>query len=204
MLGRKLSAFATVCLAVLTFARADAGAQTPPPNVPAPSHEPATGLSFPPEIAGARLAYSTDYAKTVGRPDLGYGWNYQVAQGLFVTIFVYPAKSGPVPDGATDELVLAQFQQALGDIYEGAKRGRYDDLKPVEAPGKCTIGGLAFLCVTLSAIQPKTGQPVRTALMMTGYRGQFLKLRLDWNDTPDNGQASVDRFLQTVIETIRK
>jgi hypothetical protein len=204
MLGRKLSAFATACLAALTVAIAGAGAQTPPPNIPAPSHEPATGLSFPPEIAGARLAYSADYAKTMSRPDLGYAWNYQIAQRLFVTIYVYPAKSGRVPDGATDDLVLAQFQQALGDIYEGAKRGRYDDLKPVDAPGKCTIGGLAFLCVTLSALQPKTREPVHTALMVTGYRGQFLKMRLDWIDTPDNSRASVDRFLQTVIETIRK
>lgn len=204
MLARKLCAFATACLAVLTLAIGGAGAQTQPANVAAPDREPATGLTFPPEIAGARLARSTDYAKTVNRPDLGYSWIYEIAQRLFITLYVYPAKSGRVPDGATDDLVLAQFQQALGDIYEGAKRGRYDELKPIDAPSKCTVGGLTFLCITLSALQPKTKQPVRTALMVTGYRGQFLKMRLDWTDTPDNSRASVDRFLQAVIETIRK
>ena len=204
MLARKLRAFVTACVAVLMLATGGAEAQTQPANVAAPEREPATGLTFPPEIAGARLTHSTDYAKTVNRPNLGYGWTYQIAQKLFITLYIYPAKSGSVPDGATDDLVLAQFQQALGDIYEGAKRGRYDELKPVDPPGKCTIDGLTFLCITLSALQPQTKQPVRTALMVTGYRGQFLKMRLDWTDTPDNSRASVDRFLQAVIETIRK
>ena len=121
-----------------------------------------------------------------------------------VTIYVYPAKSGRVPDGATDDLVLAQFQQALADIYEGAKRGRYDELKPIAAPGKCTIARLTFLCIDLSAIQPQTKQPMRTSLMVTGYRGQFLKVRLDWIGASDSSQALADRFLQTVIETIQK
>ena len=204
MLGRKLSAFAAACLAILTLAVGSDPARAQPANVSAPNREPATGLTFPPEIAGASLTHSTDYAKTMNRPDLGYGWSYQIAQTAVVTIYVYPAKSGRVPDGATDDLVLAQFQQALADIYEGAKRGRYDDLKPIAAPANCTIARLTFLCIDLSAIRPQTKQPVRTSLMVTGYRGQFLKVRLDWVGAPDSSQAAANRFLQTVIETIRK
>ena len=204
MLARKLCAFATACFALLTLAIGGAGAQAPPANVPAPANDAATGLTFPPEIDGARLKYSTDYTKTMNRPDLGFAWSYQIDRLAVVTIYVYPAKSGRVPDGATDDLVLAQFQQALADIYEGAKRGRYDELKPIAAPGKCTIARLTFLCIDLSAIQPQTKQPMRTSLMVTGYRGQFLKVRLDWIGASDSSQALADRFLQTVIETIQK
>jgi hypothetical protein len=35
--------------------------------------------------------------------------------------------------------------------------------------------------------------------MVTGYRGYFLKLRLDWFDGAEFTQATVDRFVQTLI-----
>lgn len=204
MLVRKLCAFAMVCCALLAFAVGSAVAQNAPPRIPAPEREPATGLTFPAEFANARLATSVDYGKTMNRPDLGYAWNYQTNQQLFVTLYVYPPASGFIPDGPMDDAVLTQFQRALADIYEGAKLGRYEQLKPVDGPGQCTIGGLAFLCTTLSAVQPNTKKPLHTALMVTGYRDRFLKLRLDWIDTPANDRAAVDGFLQSLIDTIRR
>lgn len=204
MLARKFCTLATVCFALLALTVGSAVAQNAPTRVPAPDREPATGLVFPAEIANARLMHSTDYGKTLDRPDLGYAWTYQADQQALVTIYIYAPTTGAIPDGPFDDAVLSQFQRALADIYEGAKQGRYEQLKPVDGPGNCTIGGLAFLCTTLSAIQPKTRQPVHTALMVTGYRGRFLKLRLDWTDTPANSRTAIDGFMQTLIDTIRR
>lgn len=205
MLVRKVRALAAVCCALLALTVGNAIAQNaPPPRIPAPDREPVTGLTFPAEIANARLATSIDYSKTMNRPDLGYAWNYQTNQQLFVTLYVYPPRTESIPDGPMDDAVLAQFQRALADIYEGAKLGRYDQLKPVDGPDKCTIGGLTFLCATLSAIQPNTKKPLHTALMVTGYRDRFLKLRLDWVDTPANSRTAVDGFMQSLISGIRR
>jgi len=178
MLVRKVRALAAVCCALLALTVGNAIAQNaPPPRIPAPDREPVTGLTFPAEIANARLATSIDYSKTMNRPDLGYAWNYQTNQQLFVTLYVYPPRTGSIPDGPMDDAVLAQFQRALADIYEGA---------------------------TLSAIQPSTKKPLHTALMVTGYRDRFLKLRLDWIDTPANSRTAVDGFMQSLISGIRR
>lgn len=204
MLVQKFRALVTVCCALLAFAVGSALAQNTPPRIPAPDREPVTGLTFPAEIANAQLASSVDYGKTMSRPELGYAWHYQMNQRLFVTLFVYPSATGSIPDGPMDDAVLAQFQRALADIYESAKAGRYEQLKPVDGPGQCTIGGLTFLCATLSAVQPNTKKPLHTALMVTGYRDRFLKLRFNWFDTPANSRTAVDEFMQALISGIRR
>lgn len=201
MLVRKFRALAAVCCVLLAFAVGSAIAQNAPPRVPAPDREPVTGLTFPAEIANARLVHSTDYGKTMNRPDLGYFWHYQMNQRIFVTLFVYPPSTGSIPDGPMDDAVLAQFQRALAGIYENSN---YEQLKPVDGPGQCTIGGLTFLCTTLSAVQPNTKKPLHTALMVTGYRDRFLKLRFNWFDTPANSPTAVDGFMQALITGIRR
>ena len=190
-------------LALLGAAIASSQAQIPDQlRVPAPDRHPGTGLTFPPQISFARKAYSIDYGKAMNRPELGYAWSYQTPNLLSATVYLYTMNVQTIPDGPASAPVVAQFQRSLQDIYDGAKlAGRYEQFKTAKAPADCPIGGIVFRCVTLSGIN-KDKQQVYTALMLTGYRGNFLKLRLDWLENSETSQAVVDRFVQTLVGAI--
>lgn len=168
-------------------------------RIPAPDRHPATGLVFPPQISTAQKNFSLDYGKSMQRPELGYAWNYQMPQLLSATVYVYTMDVQGITDGPAGAPVVAQFQNSLQEIYEGARiAGRYEQLKTVTGPTTCPFGSVVFRCITLSGIN-SSKQHVFTALMVTGYRGNFLKLRLDWRENSELSQAAVDRFVQTLV-----
>lgn len=173
-------------------------------RIPAPDRHPATGLVFPPQIATAQKSYSIDYGKAMQRPELGYAWNYQTPQLLSATVYVYTMGVQTITDGPSGPPVVAQFQRSLQDIYDGARiGGRYEQLKTVKGPTDCPFGSIVFRCVTLSGINSEK-QRVYTGLMVTGYRGNFIKLRLDWRENSELSQAVVDRFVQTLVGAIMR
>lgn len=193
---------ALTALLLLGAAAGPGGAQAPQQEqqrVPAPDRHPATGLSFPAQIANAQKLHSMDYGKSVNRPDLGYGWTYKAGQQLLATVYVYTMGVQNIPDGPSSAPVRAQFDRSLADIHEAAKYNRYEGLRTASGPTDCAVGGVVFRCVTLAGIQSSTRQPIFTALMLTGYRKHFLKLRLDWVEGSATSQAMVDRFVQTLV-----
>lgn len=175
---------------------------SPQQRVPAPDRHPTTGLTFPPQIAGATKYGSTDYGKTAGKPELGYGWNYRIGDQLIVTVYVYDLSIRSIPDGPSSPVVQQQFQTSLQEIYQLAKYNRYEDIKTSKGPTDCSIGGIVFRCITLSAIRSVDKKPIYSALMLTGYRNNFLKLRLDWLEGSTTSQAAVDSFMQTLVGAI--
>jgi len=177
--------------------------QSQPPQqqrVPAPDRHPATGLVFPAQIANAPKVQSTDYGKTMNRPELGYSWNYQIGRLLLATVYVYNLSVQTIPDGPSNPPAIAQFQHSLEEIRQAAQFKGYDQLKTIKGPADCPVGSVVFRCITLSAVQ--NNQPIYTGLMVTGYRNHFLKLRLDWLEGSEIGQAVVDRFVQTLVGAI--
>lgn len=196
-LARIAVALTLVLGPVLAYAQPEQ--QQQPQRVPAPDRHPATGLTFPPQIANALKSQSMDYGKSLNRPDLGYGWSYQEGQSMVVTVYVYSLGVQAIPDGPSSAPVGEQFQAALGDIRQAAPSKHYDQLKIAKGPADCTMSRLTFRCVTLSAMQ--NGRPIFTAVMVTGYRNHFLKLRLDWQ-AGEISQATVDGFMQTLVGTI--
>lgn len=172
---------------------------SPQQRVPAPDRHPATGLTFPPQIAGASKYGSTDYGKTAGKPELGYGWNYRIGDQLIATVYVYDLSIRSIPDGPSSPVVQQQFQTSLQEIYQLAKYNRYEDIKTAKGPTDCTFGSIVFRCITLSALRSVDKKPIYSALMLTGYRNNFLKLRLDWLEGSATSQSMVDSFTQTLV-----
>lgn len=172
---------------------------SPQQRVPAPDRHAATGLTFPPQIAGATKYGSTDYGKTAGKPELGYGWNYRIGDQLIATVYVYDLSIRSIPDGPSSPVVQQQFQTSLQEIYQLAKYNRYEDIKTAKGPTDCTFGSIVFRCITLSALRSVDKKPIYSALMLTGYRNNFLKLRLDWLEGSATSQSMVDSFTQTLV-----
>lgn len=189
-------------LLALGFVFSQAVAQTAQPaRVPAPERHAETGLAFPAVMGPARRVNSADYGKTLGKPYLGYSWNYET-QLLTTTFYVYNLDIASIPSGVTG-VVLPQFQQAQGDIEDGAKAGRYDQLTPSQGPGNCTVGTMIFRCITYSAIRPSDKRPVFTRLFLTGYRNYFLKIRQDWPQDSTVGAREADAIGQALVSSAK-
>ena len=208
MLASMLRVTALV-LALLGIAAGGAIAQnqpqpSPPQRVPAPDRHDATGLNFPPQIADASKFGSTDFGRTAGKPELGYGWNYRVVDQLIATVYVYDLAMKSIPDGPSSPVVRQQFETSLQEIYQLAKYNRYEDIKTEEEPTDCAIGRLVFRCMTLAAIRSADRKHVYSALMLTGYRSNFVKLRLDWLEGSATSQSAVDSFTQALVSAMTR
>lgn len=195
---------AALVLALLGIAAGGAMAQnqpqpSSPQRVPAPDRHDATGLNFPPQIADATKFGSTDFGKTAGKPELGHGWNYRVGDQLIATVYVYDLAMRSIPDGPSSPVVQQQFETSLQEIYQLAKYNRYEDIRTAKEPTDCTIGRLVFRCITLAAIRSADRKHVYSALMLTGYRNNFVKLRLDWLEGSATSQSKVDQFTETLV-----
>ncbi len=166
-----------------------------PARAPAPERNAETGLAFPDTIGPARKVGSIDYSQSNAAPELGYAWNYET-QAITTTFYIYNFGIAKIPPGARSSVVLTQFQQAIADVETGAKAGRYEQLKPSQGPGDCTVGAMVFRCITFTAILPRDKRPVFTRLFVTGYRNYVLKIRQDW---PQNAPAAA-REVDVVIQ----
>jgi hypothetical protein len=193
---RPILGIAVAGLAVL-LALAAAAQPTP---VLAPERNAETGLAFPDMIGPARKVGSMDYSRAKGMPELGWAWNYETAAAT-TTFYIYNFGIGSIPPGATGSAVLTQFQQAVADLEVGARSGRYEQLKPSQGPGNCTIAALVFRCVTFTAVLPKDKRPVFTRLFVTGYRDYFLKIRQDWPQNSPAAAREVDAVIQALVGT---
>ena len=189
-MGRWIS----VAAGIAVFLALTAAAQ--PARVPAPDRNAETGLAFPDTIGPARKVGSVDYAQSNAAPELGYAWNYET-QAMTTTFYIYNFGIAQIPSGARGSVVLTQFQQAIADIEIGAKAGRYEQLKPSQGPGDCTVGAIVFRCITFTAVLPSDKRPIFTRLFVTGYRNYVLKIRQDWPQNAPAAAREVDAVIQT-------
>jgi hypothetical protein len=189
-MGRWIS----VAAGIAVFLALTAAAQ--PARAPAPERNAETGLAFPDTIGPARKVGSVDYGQSNAAPELGYAWNYET-QAITTTFYIYNFGIAQIPSGARGSVVLTQFQQAIADIEIGAKTGRYEQLKPSQGPGDCTVGAMVFRCVTFTAVLPSDKRPVFTRLFVTGYRNYVLKIRQDWPQNAPVAAREVDAVIQT-------
>ena len=190
-MGRRIAGVAaavlTIFLAVVVAAQ--------PARVPAPERNAETGLVFPDTIGSARKVGSTDYGQSNGAPELGYSWNYKT-QAITTTFYIYNSGIAEISPGARSSVVLTQFQQAVSDIEIGARAGRYEQLTPSQGPGDCTVGVLAFRCITFTAVHSHDKRSVFTRLFVTGYRNYFLKIRQDWPQNEPEAAREVDAIIR--------
>lgn len=193
----RLLALMTGLALVLGCSTASRAQETPTAQVHA-----ATGLSFPANIAGALMTRWNDYGQSAKQPGLGFSYHYQIPGRLAATVYVYDLNQR-IPAGADHPVVVAQFEQAVGDIEKVAQQtGRYRDLRLISGPTTCAYGPVTFRCASYSAIATGQSQPVFTGLMVTGYRAHFVKLRLDWPQASGMSEADVNRFVQTLVGAI--
>ena len=197
-MSRRILGVAVAALAILLALAVTAQ----PARVPAPERNAETGLAFPGTIGPARKVGSTDYGQSNGAPELGWAWNYET-QAITTTFYIYNFGIAEIQSGARGSVVLTQFHQAVADIEIGAKAGRYEQLKPSQGPGDCTVGAMVFRCITFTAVLPSDKRPVFTRLFVTGYRNYILKIRQDWPQNAPTAAREVEAVVQAFASSAR-
>jgi hypothetical protein len=147
-----------------------------------------TGFALPSRVAGGFLARAMSYADPpTSNPNLGVSYHYSAPGPILVSVFLYTAGQKP-GDGPADPWVQGHFQLVHREMREIARsQNRYENLTMVSPPKECGAPSLRFLCVGYAALVQK--QPMYTALLLTGFRGHYLKVRVDWPNDPEAPNA---------------
>ena len=117
-------------------------------------------------------------------------YHYNPPGPILVSIFIYTAGQAP-GDGPADPWVQGHFQLAQREMLEIAKKQNwYENLAMASPPRECGAAEVHFLCVGFAALVRR--QPMYTALLVTGYRGHYVKVRVDWPNDPEAPNAAAE------------
>lgn len=174
----------------LSCARAQEGTLT---------HQP-TGLIFPTDLAGVPRTRMVDYEQTAKNKALGMSYHYAERGQIDASIYVYDANDPP-PDGAANAAVARQFDRAQADIEQVARQtGKYVDLTRIAGPDACIFGRVVFRCALFSATT-ESGTPIYTWVLISGQRGHYVKIRLDWPQQLPASAAGPDKLMRAFTST---
>lgn len=145
---------------------------------PAESYiEPNTSLSFPPVLGSWRRQGIASYHNE----DLGIQIRYVLPGYAKADIYIYDLGQDNIPAGADSDLLREVFQMAQSDIQHMEKTGRYENVEKVleytpnlNGTPEFPPGLLALYRFTDPSYNP---QPLASWIVLTAYKGQFVKLR---------------------------
>jgi hypothetical protein len=178
-----------------------AGAQTTPAPAASPTVDPNTKLAFGASVGGATLERSVNYAgPPTNRPDLGSSYFYQTPKRMIITVHVFDGGKR-IPAGSTSLTVTEQFANELNAVAEEVKGSGYTNLQRPSVASSCTYGAVTFRCVTYSAQTPANTR-VYSKLLLTGYQGSFVKIRIDWGQAMQHTAADADAALQAFVPAL--
>lgn len=165
------------------------------PGGTAPSQHPGTRLNFPPTVAGAQLDRS--YTTPVGR-DVQYVYQY-VINKLQLTVFVFDG-GRRVPAGIDSPVVTQQFAAEIDASEKAMKADGFTNFERPAVPSACTYGSISFRCITYSALAQR--DRLFSKLLLTGYNGFFVKIRVDWSQGSGQTGADAERELQVFVPAL--
>jgi hypothetical protein len=160
---------------------------------PAPTIHPGTKLSFPPTVGGATFEQSSQ-ASADGPASYAYTANK-------MQIYVYVFDDGRrVPPGSESPAVMTQFTNEVNQAEQQIKAAGYTRYQRPAVPSSCAYGTLTFRCIVYSA-RASEGRRA-SKLLLTGYRGYFLKIRIDWSQGSGQTEVEADKALQSFISAL--
>ncbi len=160
------------------------------------------GMILPVEFGGLVYRFATIYEGET--PGLGLSFRYTDGEAIRLDLYIYDLNLDYLEDGVTSAEVLEQFdavQTGLDDLetYSEVEMQRTETL---------TIGGRgedrSFLYALYhyhDASEPQGKSLVHSHIILTAYRGKFLKIRASYGEEWSQiGQAKVAGFLRELSE----
>jgi len=177
--------------AALALAVGSVGATWAQTQSTTPTTDAGTKLNFPATLGGASFERVVNYgAPPANRADLGSSYFYSTPQKMVITVQVFDG-GRRVPPGSTSPIVIGEFGNELESVGQQIQGSGYTNFQRPSVPSSCTYGSLTFRCITYSAIT-QANMRVYQKLLLTGYQQHFIKIRIDWGQSPQLQQSSAD------------
>jgi hypothetical protein len=177
--------------AALALAIGSAGPSWAQTQSTTPAVHPGTKLNFAATVGGATFERSVYYGAPPGnRPDLGTSYFYSTPKKMVITVQVFDG-GRRAPAGSDNPTVIGEFSNELSSVEQEIKGSGYTNFQRPAVPSSCTYGAITFRCITYSAVTQGNAR-VYQKLLLTGYQQHFIKIRIDWGQSPNLQQTSAD------------
>ena len=134
-----------------------------------------TGLVFEDTIADLTKTAITNFENT--KPGLGISVDYR-ATGKKLTIYVYNLRNKTISTDHSDSLVVANFRNAINDIFKLNPNVEMENPKSIPFQGKKSNSN--WLMTTFKT-NDANGRPLNSYLLNTTYKNFFVKLRYTYD-----------------------
>ena len=187
-MSRTLAIFFAAALALALGSVGTASAQT---QSTTPSLDTGTKLNFAATVGGATFERSVYYgAPPANRPDQGTSYFYSTPKKMVITVQVFDG-GRRVPTGSDSPTVIGEFANEITSVEEQVKGSGYTGFQKPAVPSSCTYGAVNFRCITYGAVN-QSNLRVYSKLLLTGYQQHFVKIHVDWGQSPGLQQTSAD------------
>ncbi|MBY0318786.1 MAG: hypothetical protein K2X72_08700 [Reyranella sp.] len=184
-------------IASMLFATA-AAAQT---QSTTPGTHAGTKLAFPATLGGAQFERVVNYAgPPTNRPDQGVTYFYSTPKKMVIAVHIYDG-GRRVPPGSGNPLVVDEFMGEISSSEQQVRFGGYKDFERPSVPSTCTYGSVSFRCITYSAVN-QSNTRLYTKMMMTGFRDNFISIRIDWSQARQQTASDADAALQAFVPAL--
>ena len=166
------------------------------PGGAAPSVHPGTKLAFPPSVGGATFEHSA--TTPIGR-DVMYVYSYLFDGKVPIVVALFDG-GRRVAAGSENPMVTAQFTADLDQAEKAAKADGLTNFEKPAVPSSCTYGPITFRCITYSALAQRNR--IFSKILLTGYRDNFLRIRVEWNHGTNQTSAEAEKALQNFVSAL--
>lgn len=159
------------------------------PGVAAAGHMPTAfyGLTFPEQIAGAKIEQTTEYE---GRaPGWGYSVKYE-KPGWRLDVYIYDLGLASIPDGPASDALRQEMARSVDEIFAMQARGFYSEVTLRRDHLVHDASGRARLSCADYAFRHGSKGQVDSFLCLTGWGNKFLKFRLTSPRHPGAGSEA--------------
>jgi len=166
-----------------------------------PTTNAGTKLAFPATLGGAQFERVVNYAgPPANRPDQGATYFYSTPKKMVISVHVYDG-GRRVPPGSSNPLVVDEFMGELTTSEQQVRAGGYTRFERPSVPSTCTYGSVSFRCITYSAVN-QANTRLYTKMMMTGFRDNFVSIRIDWSQASQQTASDADAALQAFVPAL--
>src|SRR5262249_8943000 len=125
---------------------------------------------------------------------------YSTPKKLMITVQVYDG-GRRVPAGSTSPVITGEFTNELESVAQQVKSSSYTQYERPPVPSSCTHGSITFRGLTYS-VMAQANTRLYQKLLLTGYQGYFVKIRVDWSQGHQQTSADADAALQSFIPAL--
>ena len=198
-----MSRLGVTSLAVVALFVAMAGPASAQTQSTAPSTHGGTRLASPATLGGATFDRSVNYAAPpANNPGQGIAYYYSTPKRLVISVQVFDL-GRRIPAGSENPTVTGQFNTEVASAEQQFKFAGYTQFQKPSVPSTCTYGAISFRCLTYSGVT-QGNQRVFSKLLLTGFRDNFVKIRVDWSQAHQQTSADADAALQAFVPALMK